>query len=531
MEKNEKELEEFGFHGNETEDSGDLEKELKDSLKTVWIGGYSKKSVLLYVRIQKRSKEQMRANMEQQVEDLLKEKNRVSQEAEFLHQQIRGTEKELQEKEKRLSEAREDLDRMEKKADMAAHDNQGQDETVRKLREENENYKQTEDFLRSELKARDGLFRQKEEAEEKIRELEALLAEKEAQINAAVSQQAETLSGQAREAGDKEALPDKKQGALYEEALTEKEEELGRLKNQLAAVRENLETQENKIRQMEIEKNMLGQEKEILHKQLFDLTGKQEEQNRLRQEYASLYHQMEELEQEKEESERKLAVYSERADKMKAQEAENMRKQQELKNDYLDIQDKFDQLYQQSNGLRSQIKHMEQERKAMEEVLEKYQKQEKDFVLLKNSNQSYVAEISEMEKSVRFIFDQMNEQMQEFSKLSRKYEEGKAQIQNLIREKTQMQLKNVELTEMLGKADSRDYASAKAGKPKYESTEEASEAVLEAAASGDFDFGRNADLPEKNLFTIADMKQRSLNMTEEIKERQKKISGGDGGAV
>lgn len=495
MEKKEKNADELYFKESETEENEDLEKELKDSLRIVWFGGYSKKSVLLYVKIQKRSKEQMRSNMEQQVEDLLKEKNRANQEAEFLRQQIKNTEQELKEKEKKLAIVQEDFDKLHQKAESYSTDNQGKEESFRKLREENETYRQIESKLRSELKEKDRLLQEKEMLDP-VRSFGFQNQEK------------------------------------YEEAIAGKEDEIHQLKKKLADIREDLETQENKNRQMEIEKNMLGQEREILHKQLFELTTKQDEQDQLRQENDSLYQRIDEMEQEKDSLERKLNISSERIEKMKIQDAETMRKQQELKNDYLDIQNKFDQMYQQSNALRSQIKQMEQERKAMDEVLGKYQKQEKELVLLKNSNQSYIAEISEMEKSVRFIFDQMNEQMQEFLKLSQKYEEGKSQIQNLIREKTQMQLKNVELMGMFGHMEADGPASG--------------EALKTAETDQEADFIDSMDLTESvwreetgkrnvgfesNLFSIADMKQRSVSMTGELRERQKKNFGGDGGAI
>lgn len=307
----------------------------------------------------------------------------------------------------------------------------------------------------------------------------------------------------------------------------ELKERLDQVQWQMEENRDAMEFQKGKFREMEAENKMLEQEKEMLRSQVYEATLRQREVDKENQRNEILTQKIHSMELEKEDLEERLIGMKGLLDDMKVDERNRLKDTEEERAAYERLQQKFNQLYQQSQELRLQLKHMEQERRASDTVLEKYQKQEKDYILLKQNNESYLGEIESLESSVRFMFEQMNQQADAFKNLTGCYEDGKRKIQELIQEKTNMQLRNVELIEQLNELNqyvNKIEAGSKTENKAYHSRKtELEETDWMAAEFGAVDTGSNTD--EKTV-NIGEIKKRSLEMTSDIKERLNKQMGG-----
>lgn len=312
------------------------------------------------------------------------------------------------------------------------------------------------------------------------------------------------------------------------EVNRELKERLDQVQWQMEENRDAMEFQKGKFREMEAENKMLEQEKEMLRGQVYEATLRQREVDKENQRNEILTQKIHGIELEKEDLEERLIGMKGLLDEMKVDERNRLKDTEEERAAYERLQQKFNQLYQQSQELRLQLKQMEQERRASDTVLEKYQKQEKDYILLKQNNESYLGEIESLESSVRFMFEQMNQQADAFKNLTNCYEDGKRKIQELIQEKTNMQLRNVELIEQFNELN--QYVNKiEAGSKTENKTYHTRRAELEeevdwmAAEFGTVDTSGSVD--EKTV-NIGEIKKRSLEMTSDIKERLNKQMGG-----
>lgn len=505
-----------------------IDKELKDNLKSAIFGGYSKKSVSSYVEKLKDTIEQMYENMEQQVNDLVREKTELSQEIMLLRQQYQETELLVKKNQEQVYRLKEECNQ---------------------LKEENENYNKMEELLRVRMEEQDKLFDERRSLKVKLRDmeketeqLEAELSEKQRLYEVLEKRlsEAEPLPPQILESNQDYIQNDllvkvaqleseknkleiqlkEYQGKALEISTGVHETEIEQISWQLEESRDALEFQKGKYRELEAENKMLQM-------QSWEAVLKQEESEKEKIKNEALNQKIYKLEMEKNGAVETLATMKEQLREMMDREKKDSKEVEKEKAAYEQLQQKFNQLYQQAQELRMHLKGLERERRASDTVLEKYQRQETEYILLKQNNESYLEEISNLEESIQFMFEQMNQQSDAFMNLNERYEESNRKLQNLIREKTEMQLRNVEMIEQINRQVNEKVKeveeSRKITEEKKENKEEEDDHkwdLFELRGSG-FIQGNN----DKTL-NIDEIKKRSMEMTGELKERLNKQIGG-----
>lgn len=547
-----------------------VEKELKDNLKKTFLGGYSKKSVFSYVERLKNTMEQMHASMEQQVNDLVREKTELVQETSLLRHQLNDSEDMVKKNQEQVSKLQQQCEELKNHAEKRALDDKEKELIFKELEEENDNYKKMEELLRIRMEEQDKLFEERRGLKLKIRNMEKETERLENELNEKRKMceefeqrlsDAENLEPQMLELEDEpemesliakiktleqekarlEELVQNQESNRKEESagssednnskqeIEKKDEHIEQIRWQLEESKDALEFQLGRYRELEAENKILEQEKDMLRAQVYEATLRQRETEKEKQKNEALNQKIVQLEKEKAEVEEALMTMKELLDEMKNKETKISQEADEEKAAYERLQQKFNQLYQQSQELRLQLKQLEQERKASDTVLEKYQKQEKEYILLKQNNESYLGEIKDLEDSIHFMFDQMNEQAQSFKNLTDGYEDSKRKIQTLLQEKTEMQLKNVELVEQINQLNQRlgqmeadalnagkQTASVKASQTDRESKWDSLE--LESTGTG--------GSMEIKTVDIGDIKKRSKEMTAELRDKLNKQMGG-----
>lgn len=533
-----------------------LEDELKANLKTTVFGGYSKKSVSSYVERLKDTIEQMHGNMEQQVNALVREKTELVQETTLLRQQLHDTELLVKENQEQVHQLQEECTQLKSEVGKNVELDKEKEQLFKELEEENENYKKMEELLRIRMEEQDKLFDERRSLKVKLRnmeketeQLETELSEKQRMCEefeqrlseveilqppvletSEDSTSAELLARVNQlelEKSKLEAQLEEYQNVEPEDSSEENDTQVEQMRWQLEENQDALEFLKGKYRELEAEAKMLEQEKEMLRTQVYEATLRQKETEQEQSRNDILSQKIYELELEKKETEETLMTMKDLLGEMRDKEIKSSKDAEEEKLSYERLQQKFNQLHQQSQELRIQLKRLEQERRASDTILEKYQRQETEYILLKQNNESYQGEISHLEESIRFMFEQMNQQSDAFKSLNERYEESNHKIQHLIREKTDMQLRNVELIELLnqqaGKIAEEVEASQKALEEKKGIRQEEDSARWES-----IEFEGSGYMPEYDDKTvnIGDIKKRSMEMTSELRERLNKQVGG-----
>ena len=522
-----------------------MEKEFKDNLKKNFLGGYSKKSVFSYVERLKNTMEQMHASMEQQVSDLVREKTELVQETSLLRHQLNDSEDMAKKNQEQVSKLQQQCEELKNNAEKQALDDKEKELIFKELEEENDNYKKMEELLRIRMEEQDKLFEERRGLKLKIRDMEKETGRLETELNEKRKMceefeqrlnDAENLNPQMMELENKSGMENLENYRKEESAgsgennnskqeIKKKNEHIEQIRWQLEESKDALEFQLGRYRELEAENKILEQEKDMLRAQVYEAALRQRETEKEKQKNEALVRQTVQLEKEKAEVEEALMTMKELLEDMKNKETRISQEAEEEKAAYERLQQKFNLLYQQSQELRLQMKQLELERKASDTVLEKYQKQEKEYVLLKQNNERYLGEIKDLEESIYFMFDQMSEQAQSFQNLNDGYEDSKRKIQILLQEKTEIQLKNVELVEQINQLNQRlgqmDADVLNAGKQTSGVT--ANQAGREREWNS-LELGSTGTEGSMEIKTvdIGEIKKRSIEMTTELRDKLNK---------
>jgi len=522
-----------------------MEKEFKDNLKKNFLGGYSKKSVFSYVERLKNTMEQMHASMEQQVSDLVREKTELVQETSLLRHQLNDSEDMAKKNQEQVSKLQQQCEELKNNAEKQALDDKEKELIFKELEEENDNYKKMEELLRIRMEEQDKLFEERRGLKLKIRDMEKETGRLETELNEKRKMceefeqrlnDAENLNPQMMELENKSGMENLENYRKEESAgsgennnskqeIKKKNEHIEQIRWQLEESKDALEFQLGRYRELEAENKILEQEKDMLRAQVYEAALRQRETEKEKQKNEALVRQTVQLEKEKAEVEEALMTMKELLEDMKNKETRISQEADEEKAAYERLQQKFNLLYQQSQELRLQMKQLELERKASDTVLEKYQKQEKEYVLLKQNNERYLGEIKDLEESIYFMFDQMSEQAQSFQNLNDGYEDSKRKIQILLQEKTEIQLKNVELVEQINQLNQRlgqmDADVLNAGKQTSGVT--ANQAGREREWNS-LELGSTGTEGSMEIKTvdIGEIKKRSIEMTTELRDKLNK---------
>lgn len=496
-----------------------LEKELKENLKVAIVGGYSKKTVVTYVERLKDTIGQMHANMEQQISDLVREKSELVQETSLLRQQLQETEELAKQNKEQVAQLQFEYAQLEEGIQRQKALTREAESLAEGLKEENENYKKIEELLQVRMEEQDKLYTEKRNLKVKLRTMEKEAERLETELDERVRL--------CQELEQKLAEADKLQAT---QPAAQKDDQVEQLLNQI-----NLLEQKNALLQQQI------QDQAVLKPESAEISAAQELQS---QGISELEEQIEQLHWKLDDSKdalelqkgkyRELAaenrVLRQEKEVLHSQLQESSLKQEEKNASYERLQQKFNQLYQQSQELRLHLKQLEQERRAADAVIEKYQKQEKEYILLMQNNEGYLGEIENLENSIRFMFEQMKQQAEAFKHLSGQYEAEKKKVQELLEDKTDMQLRNVELIEQINKLNQQinDLELGISSRERADLNKKADQQARENIQWIESEFAeidKGAEVERKTV-NIGEIKKLSMEITNDIKERLNKQIGG-----
>lgn len=395
-----------------------VEEELQEKLKPATFGGYSKGSVAQYTKELKVSLEQMRANLEQQIKDLVAEKGTLSQECSLLRSQLSEAEKrvaqlqkESQERERKVEQIMEEMNLKVQKLD---HDNESLRQESSRVREAKTELEQLKRQLQAKEDEADGLTAQLEksqrlcdELKSRIQELENIqkLPSPDAAELEKLKKENESLSGRLQEAEQRRQTLREK-WAKETEAFSEKLQAAEKRSQELEASLAKLEDDRSE-HSLQVEKGYL--EKLNL-----------------------AYHALQEAKEDK----NALLGRIEKQSKANAALAE-----------------KFGLLRNRLAGVQNQNSSLNEEKSALEEQMAQYRQQEREQELLKNQNESLRRDLASTKAGVKEILSQMELQktmiLDIVSRSAESFAGAQKKLQSLMQEKTDLQDRNVNLMEQI----------------------------------------------------------------------------------
>ena len=397
-----------------------VEDELQEKLKPAAFGGYSRGSVTQYTKELKTSLEQMRANLEQQIKELVAEKGNLSQECSLLRSQLSEAEKRVaqlqQESEERERKVEQIMEEMNLKVRNTDHDNETlrlENAKLKEARLELEHVRQQLETkeneagsLASQLEKSQSLC---EELKSRIQELEKIqeLPSADASELEKLKKENESLAGRLQEA-EQSGQAQREKWSGETEALSEKLRTAEQRNQELRASLAELEDDRSEHR--------LQFEKEYLEK--------------LNLAYRAL----------REAKKDKDGLLSRIAEQSKAG---------------ADLEEKFDMLRDRLVSLQDQSASLKDEKAALEEQVAQYRRKEQEQELLKRQNESLSREIAATKAGVKDILSQMELQkamiLDIISRSTESFAKIREKLHGLIQEKTDLQDRNVNLMEEVGK--------------------------------------------------------------------------------
>jgi len=424
-----------------TEDDGlYFNKNLKDllngRLKTSLVKGYSKSSVEQLVEELYKSSEQMKISLEKQIQDLLSEKAVLSQECTVLRHQ-------LSEAEEKSVRQRQELDAFleSRKEEAGKIENQ-----LSQLKSENYTLSQQ--------------LSQAQEAQELCRSLEAKLADKEKELAEKESQLSD-LSQQLSASMQQLKILEEQVKVLNQQKdakskATESAEQT-ELMARMSAEIETLKKQESKLN----DRIAAEQEKAVIaEKTAKEATKKLES---LQSQLSALKKQESEL-NDRIAAEQQRAVIAEEATIEASKKLESLQSQleqgqtqvhvleeqcREQQKEREALEKKYDVLHCNYTSAVQKNDALSAEKEALSDLLQKYQKKEQEYALLQKQNEEYRKSILSFDAAIKLLLQEMENQMKLFQNTVSQYHEGEAQIHGLVQEKTQLQIKNVELLDQI----------------------------------------------------------------------------------
>ena len=419
--------------------------ELDLKLKKVKFGGYSKGSVQDYVASLKATLTQMKVNLEQQVYDLTAEKATVAEECKYLRA--------------KLKEAEQDYEKAQ--ASMKSLENEyleycnGFKDRERQLIDDNNVLKSENDELKIQIEkcqdAMNEINRYKEELENK--EMEIM------HLNECLDEVNKIKAEECAELKENIELLQNKLNVASEEVNMDIVEQLKIKISELDDKNSNLLTQLTKTKE-EFEKvkkenvNKMEEIKQIKENSLKEADIKNETESEIMTYLEKIFADKQNLNVATTNMQQEMLtqpVYQNYQLHRGLDAQNNFRVQQPQPNysekdkAYLELEAKFNTLHNHFISTEEENRKSKNEKAVLENMLKKYQQKERDFAFAIQQNSDYKNQINSLQQAVGEILAQMEQQTAEMKAFAKAEDEKRAQMQQAIKERTNLQLRNVEL--------------------------------------------------------------------------------------
>ena len=127
---------------------------------------------------------------------------------------------------------------------------------------------------------------------------------------------------------------------------------------------------------------------------------------------------------------------------LEMQSKDDMKKHVELEKKYNTLYENHNSLIEEHNGLIS-------EKEGIAHLVNIYHTKEKEYALTYRENEEYLQMIKHLEETMQIVLNEMEEQKEIFVNMAKQYDIGKTEISKLVQQKTQIQIKNVDLLDEL----------------------------------------------------------------------------------
>lgn len=410
-----------------------LQSELDSKLQSSVVGGYSKKSVENFVLEMRNNLQQIKTQLERQVQDLAAEKASVSQECSLLRSQLKAAEESL-------AEARNQI--------ISQH---YCDETKCVSEQEIQSYREENERLR-------GMLSDYQQVTEQKKRYEDLLAQKEqeiAQLNA-------TLAKYRQSYDELKERTERLETALSSSSPVSSEEEITELKRQkdeiMAKYHALSQHMENTNRQLEQKKQHLDETQTELEEEKQYLADARAQLEREKQHLAEAQAQLKTdieksrmLGQQLENDQHSVRQKEKELSRLMAEKERTIdalqREQEESQREIGDLEKKIETLYLQCSQSVETIKRQEKIISEKDLLLKHYQQQEKDHTLLRQENEKAQTIISSLWESLQQIMAHAEAQAERINlHVTHSLQERDA-LKTAVSERTALQLRNTELME------------------------------------------------------------------------------------
>ncbi|TEB12134.1 Chromosome partition protein Smc [Pelotomaculum sp. FP] len=410
-----------------------LQSELDSKLRNSVVGGYSKKSVENFVSEMRDNLQQIKTQLERQVQDLAAEKASVSQECSVLRSQLKAAEENLAESRNQIVSQ------------------QYRDETQCASEQELQYYRLENERLR-------GMLLDYQQVKEQKEKYEELLAQKEQEI----AQLNETLAEYRRSYDELKERTEQLEKSLDSSSRGSSEEKMTELKRQkdeiMAKYQALLQHMEKTNQQFEQKKQHLDETQTQLEQEKQYLTDARAQLEREKQHLTETQAQLktdiqknrtlgQQLENDQQSVRQKEdGISGHMAAKVRTIDALR-RKQEESQCESGDLEKKIETLYLHYAHSVDKIKQQEKIISEKDLLLEHYQQQEKDNILIRQENENAKKIISSLRKSLEQIMAHMDAQSEGINLYVTHSLQERDALKAAVSERTALQLRNIELME------------------------------------------------------------------------------------
>lgn len=413
---------------------------LNERLKTALVSGYSKSSVAQFVEELYRSSEQMKVGLEKQIQNLLSEKATLSQECVLLRNQLKEVE------------------------NNHSHQKTESEEFLKAGREETEKIKAQLLQLKSENEALNKKLAQQQNGQETILLLEKKLAEKERKL-AEKESELEKLSAQLSEnvvrcktleeqvgilSRQKAEEAERSENPVKEEYIARMSSEIETLRKRESKLNERIADERQKADSAEKTAKETEAKLKLLQSQLSDESERlQKNEDELNEKVAAHLQRAAVAEKTAGESVKKLELLQTKLKQEQDRVTELEEQLQHHQNESVELERKYDLLYRNYSSAVQKNSTLSAEKDAISGLLQKHQKKEQEYALLQKQNEEYRSTILSFDEAIKLILQEMENQMKLFQDTVTQYHKEEVQVHGLVQEKTQLQIKNVDLLDQI----------------------------------------------------------------------------------
>lgn len=392
--------------------------------------GYTKSSVEDYVNQLNVSSTQMQSSLEKQIKSLTIECSKLANENSVLREQLVKVDNERSSAQHELEAALNAKSEAEQKAMDSANN-------LQELKGKMEEYETVsledmvpkEDYLNKDAELQSAINRITQQADQ-LKQYSSQLESANKELErirsiggdtTAVSEEVEKLTEQIKEL------------RLYNENL----------KAQLIEDQKQHEEAEKAMNSLKASKDALD---ETIRNQRKELLKMHTEKENLENMYQDKMNLIDELNTEIDNNKNQLEECTKKAAEDLSIKEEEVRKAVQAKEM---IEQNYAKLYDQYNKSVAQIEILTSEKDAISELLVQYQAKEQEYAFLRNKNEENKRVIEDCEQNLNSLLEEMDNQLKMFTQFIETHEEDKNLICSLMKEKSEIQVQNVELREKI----------------------------------------------------------------------------------